>query len=227
MCSEVCTTYSIFTALIQHDAYAIPELKGHFAMKKLILTATILSLLTACTKSPENSSSTSADTTTESVQPHADAQPNPDAINPAKLREAEAAAIAHDRYDPDSINEGAENIDIPPPQLKRKLQPGEALEVKFRPVDSYPNFQIITQSVLDTTRLRVVSEVNDVLDKVEMDNGNCKVVGVEPYNIKFPKKVYYGNVFNLLLDGCTAEQINEVYLYTTHGKLTYTAIREE
>lgn len=196
-------------------------------MKKLILTATILSLLTACTKSPENSSSTSADTTTESVQPHADAQPNPDAINPAKLREAEAAAIAHDRYDPDSINEGAENIDIPPPQLKRKLQPGEALEVKFRPVDSYPNFQIITQSVLDTTRLRVVSEVNDVLDKVEMDNGNCKVVGVEPYNIKFPKKVYYGNVFNLLLDGCTAEQINEVYLYTTHGKLTYTAIREE
>lgn len=196
-------------------------------MKKLILTVAILSLLTACTKPSENSSSTSADTTTESVQPHADAQSNPDAIDPAKLREAEAAAIAHDRYDPDSIYEGSENIDIPPPQLKRKLQPGEALEVKFRPVDSYPNFQIITQSVLDTTRLRVVSEVNDVLDKVEMDNGNCKVVGVEPYNIKFPKKVYYGNVFNLLLDGCTAEQINEVYLYTTHGKLTYTAIREE
>ena len=227
MCSEVCTTYSIFTALIQHDAYAIPELKGHFAMKKLILTAAILSLLTACTKSPENSSSTSADTTTESVQPHADTQPNPDAIDPAKLREAEAAAIAHDRYDPDSIYEGAENIDIPPPQLKRKLQPGEALEVKFRPVNSYPNFQVVTQSVLDTTRLKVVSEIEDVLDKVEMDNPNCKVVAVEPYTVKFPTKIYYGFVFNLRLEGCTAEQINEVYLYTTHGKLTYMAIREE
>ena len=227
MCSEVCTTNSICTALIQHDAYAIPELKGHFAMKKLILTAAILSLLTACSKPSENSSSPSVDTTTESVQPHADAQSNPDAIDPDKLREAEAAAIAHDRYDPDSIYTGAENIDSPPPQLKRKLQPGEALEVKFRPVDSYPNFQVVTQSVLDTTRLKVVSEIEDVLDKVEMDNPNCKVVAVEPYTVKFPTKIYYGFVFNLRLEGCTAEQINEVYLYTTHGKLTYTAIREE
>ena len=193
-------------------------------MNKLILTATLLSPLTACSKTPEHNASSSAETATEPSQQPTQAN---DANDQAKEREAEAAAIAHDRYDPDSIYTGAENIDIPPPQLKRKLQPGEAVEVKFRPVDSYPNFQIITQSVLDTTRLRVVSEVNDVLDKVEMDNPNCKVVAVEPYTVKFPTKVYYGAVFDLRLEGCTSEEINEVYLYTTHGKLTYTAIREE
>ena len=194
-------------------------------MNKLILTATLLSLMTACSKTPEHDASSSAETVTEPSQQQT--QANDAANDQTKEREAEAAAIAHDRYDPDSIYTGAENIDIPPPQLKRKLQPGEAVEVKFRPVNSYPNFQIITQSVLDTTRLRVVSEVNDVLDKVEMDNPNCKVVAVEPYTVKFPKQVYYGNAFNLRLEGCTSGEINEVYLYTTHGKLTYTAIRDE
>mgnify|MGYP000031113175 CR=1 FL=1 len=121
----------------------------------------------------------------------------------------------------------AENIDIPPPQLKRKLLPGEALEVKFRPADTYVGFTVITSTVLDSTRLKVVSEVDDVLDKVEMNNPNCKVIGVEPYTVEFPKRVYYGNTFNLILDGCTANEISEVYLYTTRGKLTHRAIVEE
>ena len=194
-------------------------------MKKLIITTAILFSLTACNKTPDNATSTN--TATESDQQKSDLQPNDGAMDQAKERKAEAAAIAHDRYDPDSIYEGADNIDIPPPQLKRKLLPGEALEVKFRPVDSYPNFKVITSTVLDTTRLKVVSDIEDVLDKVEMDNKNCQVTGVEPYTVAFPKKVYYGNTFNLRLDGCTAEEINEVYLYTTHGKLTYRAIVEE
>ena len=194
-------------------------------MKKLIITTAILFSLTACNKTPDNATSTN--TTTESDQQKSDVQPNDGAIDQAKEREAEAAAIAHDRYDPDSIYEGADNIDIPPPQLKRKLLPGEALEVKFRPADTYVGFKVITSTVLDTTRLKVVSEIEDVLDKVEMDNPNCKVIGVEPFTVEFPKKVYYGNMFNLLLKGCTAEEINEVYLYTAHGKLTYRAIVEE
>ena len=194
-------------------------------MKKLIITTAILFSLTACNKTPDNATSTN--TTTESDQQKSDVQPNDGAIDQAKEREAEAAAIAHDRYDPDSIYEGADNIDIPPPQLKRKLLPGEALEVKFRPADTYVGFKVITSTVLDTTRLRVVSEIDDVLDKVEMDNPNCKVTGVEPYTVQFPNRVYYGDNFNLLLKGCTANEINEVYLYTTHGKLTHRAIVEE
>lgn len=197
-------------------------------MKKLIITAAIFTLLTACSKTPENTTS-ATDTTTESAQHESDAQLNDNkaAQDQAKEREAEAAAIAHDRYDPDSIYEGAENIDIPPPQLKRKLLPGEALEVKFRPADTYVGFTVITSTVLDSTRLKVVSEVDDVLDKVEMNNPNCKVIGVEPYTVEFPKRVYYGNTFNLILDGCTANEISEVYLYTTRGKLTHRAILEE
>ncbi|MEG1856947.1 MAG: hypothetical protein RR231_15835 [Acinetobacter sp.] len=194
-------------------------------MKKLIITTAILFSLTACNKTPENA--TPANTATESAQQKSDVPSNDGAMDQAKEREAEAAAIAHDRYDPDSIYEGAENIDIPPPQLKRKLLPGEALEVKFRPADTYVGFKVITSTVLDTTRLRVVSEIDDVLDKVEMDNPNCKVTGVEPYTVQFPNRVYYGDNFNLLLKGCTANEINEVYLYTTHGKLTHRAIVEE
>lgn len=189
-------------------------------MKKMIITAAICTLLTACSKTPE--SPAAADSTHESVSPD-----DSSAKDEAKEREAELAAIAHDRYDPDSIYEGAENIDIPPPQLKRKLLPGEALEVTFRPAETYVGFTVITSTVLDSTRLRVVSEVNDVLDKVEMDNPNCKVTGVEPYTVEFPKRTYYGDNFNLLLKGCTADEIKEVYLYTTHGKLTHRAIVEE
>ncbi|RGD92578.1 hypothetical protein [Acinetobacter sp. SWAC57] len=197
-------------------------------MKKLLITAAIFTLLTACNKTPENTTS-AIDTTTESAQHESDAQLNDNkaAQDQAKEREAEAAAIAHDHYDPDSIYDGAENINIPPPQLKRKLLPGEALEVKFRPADTYVGFTVITSTVLDSTRLKVVSEVDDVLDKVEMNNPNCKVIGVEPYTVEFPKRVYYGNTFNLILDGCTADEISEVYLYTTRGKLTHRAIVEE
>ncbi|MCK4106594.1 hypothetical protein [Acinetobacter radioresistens] len=189
-------------------------------MKKMIITAALFTLLTACSKTPE--SPAAADSTHESVSPEDSA-----AKDEAKEREAELAAIAHDRYDPDSIYEGAENIDIPPPQLKRKLLPGEALEVTFRPAETYVGFTVITSTVLDSTRLRVVSEVNDVLDKVEMDNPNCKVTGVEPYTVEFPKRTYYGDNFNLLLKGCTADEIKEVYLYTTHGKLTHRAIVDD
>ena len=99
--------------------------------------------------------------------------------------------------------------------------------MKFRPADTYVGFTVITSTVLDSTRLKVVSEVDDVLDKVEMSNPNCKVIGVEPYTVEFPKRVYYGNTFNLILDGCTADEISEVYLYTTRGKLTHRAIVEE
>ena len=88
-------------------------------MKKLISKAAIFTLLTACSKTPENTPP-ATDTTTESAQHESDAQSNDKAAqDQAKERKAEAAAIAHDRYDPDSIYEGTENIDIPPPQLKR------------------------------------------------------------------------------------------------------------
>jgi len=141
-------------------------------MKKLLITAAILTLLTACNKTPENTNS-ATDTATESAQHESDAQLNDNtAKDQAKEREAEAAAIAHDRYDPDSIYDGADDTDIPPPQLKRKLLPSEALEVTFRPVDAYPNFIVITQTIYDSTRLRVVSQIDDVLDKVETDNPN-------------------------------------------------------
>ncbi|MFR9680737.1 hypothetical protein [Acinetobacter sp. SEK570] len=189
-------------------------------MKQIVITAVILVTLTACHKTPEPSS---PDITSESTNtPIQD-----DSKQQLKEQEAEAAAIAHDRYDPDSIYTGADNTDIPPPQLKRELLPSEAVEVKFRPIGSPPNFIVVTQTIYDTTRLKVVSEVNDVIDKVEMDNPNCKVVGVEPYTTKFPSVSYYGAVFKLVLKGCTAEEIKQVYLYTTHGKLTYQAIVEE
>ena len=189
-------------------------------MKHIFITAVILATLTACNKTPEPSSpDVSSESTNTPIQD--------DSKQQLKEQEAEAAAIAHDRYDPDSIYDGADDTDIPPPQLKRKLLPSEALEVTFRPVDAYPNFIVITQTIYDSTRLRVVSQIDDVLDKVETDNPNCKVTGVEPYTVKFPNRTYYGDNFNLLLDGCTSTEINEVYLYTTRGKITYRAIVEE
>jgi hypothetical protein len=45
-------------------------------------------------------------------------------LDAATEQKAEAAAIAHDQYDPDSIYTGSDNIAIPPPQLKRRLLPG-------------------------------------------------------------------------------------------------------
>ncbi len=222
MRSEVCAAHPVRKAVIKRFGFTrIPDFKGHTAMKKMIITAALFTLLTACSKTPE-SPAAAANSEHESVSS------NDSAIkDETKEREAELAAIAHDRYDPDSIYEDAENIDIPPPQMKRKLLPGEALEVKFRPAETYVGFTVITSTVLDSTRLRVVSEVNDVLDKVEMDNPNCKVTGVEPYTVEFPKRTYYGDNFNLLLKGCTADEIKEVYLYTTRGKLTYIAIVDE
>ncbi len=186
-------------------------------MNKLLLTIVIITTLTACQKKPEPSLSSSSD----AVSPSTSTLDLPDSSPQSKEQEAEVAAIAHDRYDPDSIYTGAENIDIPPPQLNRELLESEAVEVKYRPVDAYPNFKVITSTVYDTTRLKVVSEVNDVIDKVEMDNKNCKVVGLEPFTTKFPNVTYYGDVFNLVLKGCNATEIKEVNLYTTHGKITY------
>lgn len=222
MRTEICAAHPICTAVIKPFGFIrLPDFKGHTAMKKLIITAAIFTLLTACSKTPENPAS-AADNAHESISPEDSA-----AKDEAKEREAEAAAIAHDRYDPDSIYEGAENVDIPPPQLKRKLLPGEALEVTFRPAEAYVGFKVRTETVLDTTRLHVFAEIDDVLDKVEMDNPNCKVTGVEPYTVEFPKRTYYGDKFNLLLKGCTADEIKEVYFYTAHGKLTYSAIVDE
>lgn len=222
MRTEVCAAHPVRKAIIRPFGFTrIPDFKGHTAMKKMIITAALCTLLTACSKTPESPAS-AANSEHESVSSDDSA-----IKDETKEREAELAAIAHDRYDPDSIYEDAENIDIPPPQMKRKLLPGEALEVKFRPAETYVGFTVITSTVLDSTRLRVVSEVNDVLDKVEMDNPNCKVTGVEPYTVEFPKRTYYGDNFNLLLKGCTADEIKEVYLYTTRGKLTYTAIVDE
>ena len=190
-------------------------------MKKLILATVIVSTLTACQKKPDEHSSVASSEAQASIDTQTESNLQ------VKEQEAEAAAIAHDRYDPDSTYTGAENIDIPPPQLKRELLAGEALEVKYRPVDAYPNFKVITSTVYDTTRLKVVSEVNDVIDKVEMDNPNCKVVGLEPFTTKFPSVSYYGAIFNIVLKGCSAEEIKEVYLYTTHGKITYRPIVEQ
>ncbi|ENV17811.1 hypothetical protein F964_01116 [Acinetobacter guillouiae NIPH 991] len=192
-------------------------------MNKLLLTIVIITTLTACQKKPEPSLSSSSD----AGSPSTSTLDLPNSSPQSKEQEAEAAAIAHDRYDPDSIYTGAENIDIPPPQLKRELLESEAVEVKYRPVDAYPNFKVITSTVYDTTRLKVVSEVNDVIDKVEIDNPSCKVIGVEPFTTKFPSVSYYGAVFNIVLKGCSAEEIKEIYLYTTHGKITYRAIVEQ
>lgn len=192
-------------------------------MKKLILATVIVSALTACQKKPDEHSSVASSEAQASIDTQAQTESNLQ----VKEQEAEAAAIAHDRYDPDSTYARAENIDIPPPQLKRELLASEALEVKYRPVDAYPNFKVITSTVYDTTRLKVVSEVNDVIDKVEMGNPNCKVVGLEPFTTKFPSVSYYGAIFNIVLKGCSAEEIKEVYLYTTHGKITYRAIVEQ
>lgn len=190
-------------------------------MKKLILATVLVSTLTACQKKPdEHSSAVSSE-----IQASIDTQSESNLQ--VKEQEAEAAAIAHDRYDPDSTYTVTENIDIPPPQLKRELLASEALEVKYRPVDAYPNFKVITSTVYDFTRLKVFSEINDVIDKVEIDNTNCKIISVEPTAIKFPKVTYYGDLFNLVLKGCNAEEIKEVHLYTTHGKITYRAIVEE
>lgn len=188
-------------------------------MKQIFITAVILSTLTACHKTPEQSSS---EATNESTT----AQYQNNSKQQLKEQAAEAAAIAHDRYDPDSIYEGVDNAEIPQPQLKRELLPSETLEVKFRPVDAYPNFTVVTQTTYDITRLKVVSEINDVIDKVETDNQNCIVTGVEPYTVKFPTPTNYGDLFKLVLDGCRADEINEVYLYTTRGKITYRAIAE-
>lgn len=196
------------------------KLQGNLVMKKLIITVTVVSTLTACFQISESSS---PDLTNEAA--HAQSQVG--SYQEMQEKEAEAAAIAHDRYDPDSIYKGAENVVIPPPQLKRKLLTSEALEVQFRPIDTSPNFNVIRQTVYDVTRLKVISEIEDVLDKVEVDNPNCKLIGVEPFTVKFPKETYYGDVFNLVLKGCSAQEIKEVYLYTTHGKLIYRAIVEE
>ncbi|KQW89552.1 hypothetical protein ASC84_10875 [Acinetobacter sp. Root1280] len=192
-------------------------------MNKLLLTIVIITTLTACQKKPEPSSSSSSD----AGSPPTSTLDLPDSSPQSKEQEAEATAIAHDRYDPDSIYTGAENIDIPQPQLKRELLESESVDVKFRPVDAYPNFKVITSTVYDTTRLKVVSEVNDVIDKVEIDNPSCKVIGVEPFTTKFPSVSYYGAVFNIVLKGCSTEEIKEIYLYTTHGKITYRAIVEQ
>lgn len=192
-------------------------------MNKLLLTIVIITTLTACQKKPEPSLSSSSDT----VNPSTSTLDLPDSSPQSKEQEAEAAAIAHDHYDPDSIYTGAENIDIPPPQLKRELLESESVEVKYRPVDAYPNFKVSTNTVYDFTRLKVFSEINDVIDKIEIDNPNCKIISVEPSTIKFPKVTYYGDLFNLVLKGCNATEIKEVNLYTTHGKITYRAIVEQ
>lgn len=192
-------------------------------MNKLLLTIVIITTLVACQKKPEPSLSSSSD----AVSPSNSTLDLPDSSPQSKEQEAEAAAIAHDRYDPDSIYTGAENIDIPQPQLKRELLESEAVEVKYRPVDTYPNFKVSTNTVYDFTRLKVFSEINDVIDKVEIDNPNCKIISVEPSAIKFPKVTYYGDLFNLVLKGCNATEIKEVNLYTTHGKITYRAIVEQ
>lgn len=200
-------------------------------MKRLILTAVILSSLTACNKQPTEESTAAADVAhadLADLKPQGDTSEKADwPLDAAKEQKAEAAAIAHDQYDPDSIYTGSDNIAIPPPQLKRRLLEGEAIEVKFRPVDSSPIFQVIANTVNKTTRLRVVSEVEEMIDKVEINNGDCTVKGVEPVTVKFPKVMYYGAVFDLILNNCTSQQIQQVDLYTTHGKLAYSPIVEE
>ena len=200
-------------------------------MKRLILTAVILSSLTACNKQPTEESTAAADVAhadLADLKPQGDTSEKADwPLDAAKEQKAEAAAIAHDQYDPDSIYTGSDNIAIPPPQLKRRLLEGEAIEVKFRPVDSSPIFQVMANTVNKTTRLRVVSEVEEVIDKVEINNGDCTVKGVEPVTVKFPKVMYYSAVFDLILNNCSSQQIQQVDLYTTHGKLAYSPIIEE
>lgn len=201
-------------------------------MKRLILTAVILSSLTACNKKPVGESTEPATDVANmdlaDLKPQGNTSEKADwPLDAATEQKAEAAAIAHDQYDPDSIYTGSDNIAIPPPQLKRRLLEGEAIEVKFRPVDSSPIFQVIANTVNKTTRLRVVSEVEEVIDKVEINNGDCTVKGVEPVTVKFPKVMYYGAVFDLILNNCSSQQIQQVDLYTTHGKLAYSPIVEE
>ncbi|WP_333661202.1 hypothetical protein [Acinetobacter sp.] len=200
-------------------------------MNRLILTTTLLLTLTACHKSPVEESHTppadAADTGVADPEPQDNTGSQVDwPLDEARERKAEAAAIAHDAYDPDSIYTGSDNVAIPPPQLKRRLLPGEALDTEYRPVGFTRTFQVRASTIYDITRLRVMSESNDVVDRIEINGGACQISGFEPYTIRFPVKVIYATTFNLIVRNCRADQIREVDLYTTYGKLPYTLIEE-
>ena len=194
-------------------------------MNKLILTIVILLTLSGCNKKPveEDTSITHtdlADLTAPTTTDH-NAKTSHESMD-----EAEAAAIAHDSYDPDSIYDGGDNTAIPPPQLKRRLAHGETIEASFKPVGFTRTFQVNAVTVYDSTRLSIVSETDDVIEKMEINHGDCQISSIEPYTTKFPIRVIYATKFNLILKNCRADQIKDVDLYTTYGKLPYTLIEE-
>ncbi len=204
-------------------------------MKRLMLTAVILTSLTACNKKPvEESTEPTASTTDIGNMDLADLKPQGDTsekadwpLDAATEQKAEAAAIAHDKYDPDSIFTGSDNIAIPPPQLKRRLLPGETVEVQFRPEGFVPIYKIIATTGLAGTNLRILAETNnDVIDRIKINQGDCKIAGVEPYTIKFPQRVHYGTVFDLAIENCTATQITNVTLFTIQGQLSHRPMEE-
>ena len=201
-------------------------------MKRLILTAVILSSLTACNKKPAEESTEPATDVANmdlaDLKPQGDTSEKADwPLDAATEQKAEAAAIAHDQYDPDSIYTGSDNIAIPSPQLKRRLLPGETVEVQFRPEGFVPIYKIIASTGPAGTHLRIVAETNnDVIDAVKINQGDCKIAGVEPYTVKFPQRVHYGMVFDLALENCTATQINNVTLSTVQGQLSHRPMEE-
>lgn len=201
-------------------------------MKRLILTAVILSSLTACNKKPVGESTEQASDVANmdlaDLKPKGDTSEKADwPLDAATEQKAEAAAIAHDQYDPDSIYTGSDNIAIPSPRLKRRLLPGETVEVQFRPEGFVPIYKIIASTGPAGTHLRIVAETNnDVIDAVKINQGDCKIAGVEPYTVKFPQRVHYGMVFDLALENCTATQINNVTLSTVQGQLSHRPMEE-
>ena len=200
-------------------------------MKRLILTAVILSSLTACNKKPVGESTEQASDVANmdlaDLKPKGDTSEKADwPLDAATEQKAEAAAIAHDQYDPDSIYTGSDNIAIPPPQLKRRLLPGETVEVQFRPEGFVPIYQIIARTGLNGTRLRIIAETRDVIDKVEVNHGQCKIANVEPYTVRFPQRVENSNLLDLVIANCTATQINNVTLYTMQGQLSHRPMEE-
>jgi len=192
-------------------------------MNRLILTVALLLTLTACHKKPVEEDTPPTPPPEEAVTT---AAAETESMSAEKIARAEAAAIAHDSYNPDSIYTGSDNTAIPPPQLKRRLLRGESLDTEYRPVGYTRTFHVSASTLYDTTRLKVVSETNDVIDRIEINGGACQVSGIEPYTIRFPVKVIYASMFNLIVKNCSADQIREVDFYTTYGKLPYTLIEE-
>jgi hypothetical protein len=217
------------TGTLPHTS--IIDLKGLPIMKRLILTAVILSSLTACNKNlsgnPQNPQpmlptwiwlTSNHKATPQKKLTGLWMQPQNKRLRLLQLPMTNMIQTVFIR----------DQTILPfHPQLKRRLLPGETVEVQFRPEGFVPIYKIIASTGLAGTHLRIVAETNnDVIDAVKINQGDCKIAGVEPYTVKFPQRVHYGMVFDLALENCTATQINNVTLSTVQGQLSHRPMEE-